>query len=225
MKLVLEKPIKKDPLPEARDGEFLQLARLHYPGLGDGDRVRKFCVPISATYHRKLFPELFRPARPLPLFPDLNGPDTFLHHFQEDRTPGNTIRKVYLRRSSIALIREGDVLLFYMSKSPCLLASQAITTIGVAERVTTAAALADVLRLRAKRSVFTVGELERLVNSKPSLIKLIDFLLMCHLRVPISLQTLVSEGILRGQPPQSIRPLSSHHYDALRRHLRFGFDP
>jgi hypothetical protein len=38
------------------------------------------------------------------------------------RTPGNTIRKVYLCRAQTHALGRGDILLFYRSKSPSRLA-------------------------------------------------------------------------------------------------------
>ena len=47
----------------------------------------------------------------------------------QERTPGNTIRKVYLCRAKITRLRPGDVLFFYVSKDERYEASQSITTI------------------------------------------------------------------------------------------------
>jgi hypothetical protein len=77
-----------------------------------------------------LFPEIAIGTE-LPLFPTTTfGP--ILAHGQE-RTPGNTIRKVYLCRAKTTLLRPGDILFFYMSKDESYAASQSITTVGVAE--------------------------------------------------------------------------------------------
>src|ERR1700730_15408199 len=96
--------------------------------------VRKFCVPIQPDYHRRLFPEIAF-GRDLPLFPKEEF-GLILAHGQE-RTPGNTIRKVYLCRAKTTRIRPGDLLLFYMSKDDRYAASQSITTVGVVEQVMT----------------------------------------------------------------------------------------
>ena len=73
-------------------------------------------------------------GRELPLFPkDEFGP--ILAHGQE-RTPGNTIRKVYLCRAKTTRIRPGDLLFFYLSKHGEYAAAQSITTVGVVEQVT-----------------------------------------------------------------------------------------
>ena len=85
--------------------------------------VRKFCIPIQPDYHRRLFPEIAF-ATELPLFPagDVR-PDLTAWR---GRTPGNTIRKVYLCRAKTTRIRPGDILFFYMSKDDSYAASQSI---------------------------------------------------------------------------------------------------
>ena len=75
-----------------------------------------------------------------------------LAHGQE-RTPGNTIRKVYLCRAKITRLRPGDLLLFYMSKDVRYAASRSITTVGIVEQVIDVTTVDDLIRT-AKRSVF-----------------------------------------------------------------------
>ena len=131
--LVLEKPIVLGRLPCVPTGDVFEFDRMHYPRFYDGGDIRKFCVPIRADYHRRLFPEIAF-GRELPLFPkDEFGP--ILAHGQE-RTPGNTIRKVYLCRAKTTRIRPGDLLFFYLSKHGEYAAAQSITTVGVVEQVT-----------------------------------------------------------------------------------------
>jgi hypothetical protein len=67
-----------------------------------------------------------------------------------------------------------------MSKSQSLVASQCITTVGVAEQITTAASLEEPLRKTAKRSVYSLAEQEALVRQSSTPVKKIDFLLAAH---------------------------------------------
>jgi hypothetical protein len=147
-----------------------------------------------------------------------------LSHGQE-RTPGNTIRKVSLCRAKITRLRPGDVLFFYMSKDERYEASQSITTIGIVEQVVDVVSGDDLIRLTAKRSVFSAEELGAMNASESSPVKMIDFLLIGHLRPPVPLDTLVMEHIFSGRPPQSIAELSGERYRRLKPYIRLGFEP
>jgi hypothetical protein len=147
-----------------------------------------------------------------------------LSHGQE-RTPGNTIRKVYLCRAKITRLRPGDVLFFYMSKDNRYEASQSITTIGIVEQVVDVVSGEDLIRLTAKRSVFSAEELGAMNASESSPVKMIDFLLVGHSIPPVTLNTLVTERIFSGRPPQSIAELPGERYRKLKPHIRLGFEP
>jgi GNAT superfamily N-acetyltransferase len=110
--IMLEKPIARGALPAVVENVFAY-DRTRYPRFLDGQAVRKFCVPIQPDYHRRLFPEIAFGTE-LPLFPS----ERFGLIFDrgQERTPGNTIRKVYLCRAKIMRLRPGDLLFFYMSK-------------------------------------------------------------------------------------------------------------
>jgi GNAT superfamily N-acetyltransferase len=62
---VLEKPLLKGPLPPLSQTAF-DFDRTHYPRFHDGPSINKFCIPIQAGYHRRLFPEIAF-GRELPL--------------------------------------------------------------------------------------------------------------------------------------------------------------
>jgi len=215
---LMEKSIAREVLPTPA-GDIFDFDRAYYPRFYDGPTVRKFCVPIRPDYHRRLFPEIAFLAE-LPLFPNERfGP--LLNHRQE-RTPGNTIRKVYLCRANIARLRPSALLLFYMSKDEAYGASQTITTLGIVEQVIDVTTTEDLIRLTAKRSVFSAAELHGWDASSTSPVKMIDFLLVGHLEAAIPLKTLVQLGILK-QAPQSITELKSDGYEQLRPYLRLDF--
>jgi hypothetical protein len=218
--LMMEKIITKGPLPSVVRKVF-EFDRLNYPRFLDGETVRKFCVPIQPDYHRRLFPEIAFGAE-LPLFPR-QAFGLMLDHGQE-RTPGNTIRKVYLSRAKITRLQSGDLLFFYMSKDERYDASQSITTVGVVEQVIDVVLSDDLIRLTAKRSVFSAEELRKMNASETSPVKMIDFLLVGHSDPPVHLDTLVRDGIFSGRPPQSIAELRGEQYRRLRRHIRLGFE-
>jgi GNAT superfamily N-acetyltransferase len=218
--LFLEKIIVKGPLPDAPP-RVLDFDREVYPRFYDGPTVQKFYVPIKPDYHIRLFPEIAF-AKELPLFPN----ETFRPVLNESgvRTPGNTIRKVYLCRAKTTQLKPGDLLFFYMSKGPSYAASQSITTVGVVEQVAEITTSDELIRSTAKRSVFSAKQLERMQNSDSSPVKMIDFLLVGHIDSPIGLQTLIALGVLSARPPQSITRLPAERYSRLRPHIQLGFD-
>jgi GNAT superfamily N-acetyltransferase len=218
--LMLEKVILKGSLPALNQTAF-DFDRLHYPRFHDGAGVRKFCVPIQPDYHRKLFPEIAF-GRELPLFPTEEfGP---ILSRGEERTPGNTIRKVYLCRAKTTMIKPGDVLFFYMSKDESYAASQSITTIGIAEQVINVSTVEDLVRVTAKRSVFSAEELAAMAPRPSSPVKVIDFLLIGHHQPAVPLSDLLAQGVFNNRPPQSIAELGETRYKILKPSLHIGFD-
>jgi GNAT superfamily N-acetyltransferase len=216
----LEKPILTGALPPPLGSAF-DFDREHYPRFHDWAMVRKFCVPIRPDYHRRLFPEIAFGSE-LPLFPtETFGP--ILARGQE-RTPGNTIRKVYLCRAKTTRIRPGDVLFFYMSKDDSYAASQSITTIGIAEQVIDVGTADDLIRLTAKRSVFSAEDMNEMQASPASPVKVIDFLLVGHVQPTVELDTLVVNGVFSNRPPQSISQLTEERYAKLKRFIQLGLE-
>ena len=216
----LEKPILTDVLPPLIEGAF-EFDREHYPRFYEGASVRKSCVPIRPDYHSRLFPEIAFGSE-LPLFPtETFGP--ILPRGQE-RMPGNTIRKVYLCRAKTTRIRPGDVLFFYMSKDDSYAASQSITTVGIAEQVIDVMSADDLIRLTAKRSVFSAEDMNEMNASPTSPVKVIDFLLVGHVQPSVKLKTLVLNGVFSNRPPQSISQLAEERYAKLKPFVQLGFE-
>jgi predicted GNAT family N-acyltransferase len=218
--LVLEKTFLNEPLP-AISTDVLSFDRKHYPRFFDGSAVRKFCVPIQPDYHRRLFPEIAFGAE-LPLFPSTAFSPMLAHG--SARTPGNTIRKIYLCRAKITRLRPGDLVLFYMSKDESYSASQSVTTVGVIEQVGNITSAEELVKQTAKRSVFSAEDLTGMAPSELSPVKMIDFLLVGHSQPSVPLSRLVSAGIFNGRPPQSIAEFSEKRYAALKPLLQLGFD-
>ena len=217
--IVLEKPIATGAFPGAT-GSVFDFDRAHYPRFYDGHVVRKFCVPIQPDYHRRLFPEIAF-GRDLPLFPKEEF-GLILAHGQE-RTPGNTIRKVYLCRAKTTRLRPGDLLLFYMSKDDRYAASQSITTVGVVEQVIDVSTVDDLIRHTAKRSVFSADDLSGMNPSVNSAVKTIDFLLAGHIEPPVRLDALIRDGVFSSRPPQSIAELTEERYVRLKPLIQLGY--
>jgi hypothetical protein len=218
--LMLEKSFVNGPLP-AVSSEMLSFDREHYPRFSDSPEVHKFCIPIQPDYHRQLFPEIAFGAE-LPLFPSSAFTPMLAHG--SARTPGNTIRKVYLCRAKITRLRPGDLVFFYMSKDQAYSASQSITTVGVVEQVVDIMSAEELVKQTAKRSVFSGEDLTGMEPSPVSPVKMIDFLLVGHSQPAVPLATLVSTGIFNGRPPQSIAEFTEDRYSALKTFLQLGFD-
>jgi ribosomal protein S18 acetylase RimI-like enzyme len=219
--LVLERPISHGSIPN--DVDPLVVARRLYPRFSTRAGIRKFCVPIRADYHRILFPELAI-APELPLFPESIFGQATSQGTLGDRTPGNTIRKVYLCRAPSKRMRPGDVLFFYMSKDVEHRSSQSITSTGVIVQVSEASTIEDLLRLIGKRSVFSLEELHQILDQRPMPLKVIDFILTGHANPPVPLGVLLREGIFKNHPPQTITELTEAGFERLRHLIDIGFD-
>ena len=187
------------PVPAKHDVPADEIAvsnRCLYPSFMLGENTRTFYVPIQAEYHERLFPEKSRRVQ-IDLFPRVLSDGT------TNRTPGNTIRKVYLCRAQTRRLRSGDILAFYLSKDTRFKNYQSLTTLGVVDSIAEAMTLDEVVRATARRSVFSLSEIKELVDEKSTPMKIIDFLLVGHLQNPIELEKLKARGVLRG-PPQTI---------------------
>jgi N-acetylglutamate synthase-like GNAT family acetyltransferase len=150
---VFEKAMLHSEIEINEEISVLDLDRLIYPRIFDGPSVRKFIVPIRPNYHKILFPEIAY-AAPLPLFGGSRREDLISSTGRADRTPGNTIRKVYLCRSPNTNLRAGDIILFYQSKDQDFANSQSVTTLGVVEEVSEFSDLNALSQHVAKLSFF-----------------------------------------------------------------------
>jgi hypothetical protein len=116
------------------------------------------------------------------------------------------------------------VLLFYRSQSPGYLASQSLTSVGVVEAVANVTSLDDLVRLTAKRSVYSDEQLAGFRASKIRPVKVIDFLLIGHLEPSIKVADLKREGVFNGHPPQSITNLPQPRFLPVRQRMSLGFE-
>jgi GNAT superfamily N-acetyltransferase len=219
---VMEKPMFRGALPSIGANLFESQRRI-YPRYFDGDEVQKFCVPIQPDYHQRLFPEVGKDT-PLPLFPGYEPSFKMLQMGRDTRTPGNTIRKVYLCRAKTKQMRPGDLLLFYASKRDNYAASQCITTIAILEQISVAESFEDLVRITAKRSVFAEQDLMEMVQKKDTPVIAIDFILIGHLSNFVRLSEIKRLKIFGKGAPQSIARITPLKFDLLKAHLTLGFD-
>lgn len=179
-----------------------------YPCFREDDAVKALCIPIQPQWYRMLFPE--------------NAPEPLLlpgyHQADEERTPGNTIRKVYLCRAQMRNINPGDILLFYMSGKE--IGSGAVRTVGIVENYREIHSPEDLLRATGRRSVYSAEEQTDMIEG--SAVKVLDFLLIGHLADQISLGLLNAVGAIKGVP-QSIRTVNKAAYARLKIHENLGY--
>jgi ribosomal protein S18 acetylase RimI-like enzyme len=199
----------------------LSVAFGSYPRFYEGPAVAKYVIPIQPAFHAILFPEIAE-LTPLPLFP--SDQSLWSASAAHDRTPGNTIRKVYICRSPTRTLIPGAVLLFYMSKSPDYRRSQSITSVGVVERVEFASAVDQLMRLVGRRSVYSEEDLKAMAPSDASSVLVVEFLLHGHFDPELRLDTLLSSGAFSGRPPQSIKRLDESAYRNLRSATKMSFE-
>lgn len=209
---VYEKPFSRGALTPSRGQDLFEAARLNYPRFVTAARVSGYCIPIREAYHESLFPELADwTSKAIGEGAPGLGP----------RTPGNTIRKVYLCRAPVEIDEPGAILAFYKGKSQGA-PSQAVTTLGIFEDMRLAHSTEELIRLAGHRSVYSE---QQLVDFKASLyrpVKVINFLLAGHVEPAISYQELLAEGVLRGFP-QSICRLDHDQLRAIFHRARLGF--
>jgi rRNA-processing protein FCF1/GNAT superfamily N-acetyltransferase len=204
--LRIEKGLYHSNLPTFDRNNVVAQARSIYPRFFEPPAVPAFVVPIRPDYHRRLFPELSPLDQQTDMFPESQ-------EFLPGR-PGNTIRKVYLCRATTSELTPGSILLFYHVKSEHSALSQRITSIGVLEGDSQARSLIELQRLTARRSVFSVDQLNALDAQIENPVRVLDFLLVGHLREPLGIEECRSNGLLNS-PPQSIGRLSTQSYQRL----------
>lgn len=216
---VLQRSIVHGLLPiNHSEIEPLECAHAYYPRYYDGPECQKFVVPIRPEYHAALFPEVAERLRPAQEQLRLFGAD----QLTKTRTPGNTIRKVYLCRASTNQVGPGDLMYFYATKQPDYLRSQCVTSVGIVEQVQIAHNPEDLIRMTARRSVFSIDQLEEHFQTKQSPMKVIDFLLLEHFGRGVSLNSLLQNGIFNNHPPQTITLLSTAKHSSLSHLLKLA---
>jgi len=176
----------------------IEVSKRFYPSFYDGDKVKKFVVPIRPKFHSKLFT-------------DYRGRQTILsEHAGEFIIEGNTIKKAYLSHSKIKKMTPGDLILFYRSND-----LQAITSIEVVEAVHTGLSDSNqILKLTGKRTVFSREEIESMVEEGP--ISVFLFRHHLHLDKPLTLEKLVGARVLEAQP-RSVTEIYEEGYSEIKK--------
>jgi acetyltransferase (GNAT) family protein len=190
---VFEKSLSMAPIEVGDKESIFEIDRQSYPHFYVGPRIKSYGVPIREGFHKSLFPELL----------GKNQKDLFGRAAYSPRTPGNTIRKVYLCRANVIMNDPGSLLFFYRGLSEAD-PSQAITTVGIFESMTLASSTEELRRLAGGRSVYSNAQLEGFFAADNKPVKVINFLLVGHAQPVISLLELIRAGVVKKQPSQSI---------------------
>ncbi|MDR2855013.1 MAG: hypothetical protein LBV40_02505, partial [Methanomicrobiales archaeon] len=170
----------------------IEILNKYYPSYYDGDGVHKWIVPIQPEYHQKLFTDYKNRQLKLSEF----GGNFIVE--------GNAIKKAYICNAPVKKISPGDLVFFYRSGD-----EHAITTLGVVEYATRNEDVDEILKLVAKRTVYSIEELKE--KKKPVLIIL--FRPIFHYSIPIKLANV---GIKSA--PQSISGLSEEQYYQIKKY-------
>lgn len=213
--LVFEKPLSPDKVQMRPNEDTYTVVRRHYPKFYVGPEIGGYIIPIRELYHDILFPELKDDPQGS-LFSILGmepGP----------KSPGNTIRKVYLCRAQSNIKQPGSILFFYKGRSN-LPPSQSITTIGILEDMLLAESLTDLMRLAGGRSVYSEADLRAWGASPEHPVKVINFLLAGYITPPVGIQALKADQVFGNHPPQSICKLTMDKLRAVLSRSQLGFD-
>lgn len=189
--------------------EPLHYHRQYYPGYLSHNGINKYLVPIQSNYYSSLFPENIKTDQ-LDLF-DFSTAD------QKNKIPGNSIRKVYVCKTPTASFAKGDLLFFFHLKDEKSAHSQSLITIGIIDHFEITDQPEEIIRLTAKRSVFTDEELSELTHSGTKQVKVINFLLAGHLNPALSHKNLQMAG-LKGNY-QSVRKIPHEIFKLLERDI------
>jgi len=149
--------VKRHPKSPPPMGKLtpLQYNKAYWPHLLSGGEIRKFIIPIQPQYHEILFPEW-----------DLHGVQLSLaltSGSDVKSSAGNAMKLAYLCRSPISTVRPGDIVLFYRSGD-----FREITTIGIVESAEHLIGGEEVLKRVAKRTVYSVKEVNELAQDSGS---------------------------------------------------------
>ena len=207
--LYLGKAFSPGLLKTAPSLDPLSYHRQYYPSFLTGADVDKYLIPIKGEYYETLFPENVTKRQP-GLFD--TGAGALIN-----KIPGNTIRKVYVCHAMIKSIKQGDILLFFHLKDENSLHSQSMITVGIVDGFDITCKDEEIVKLTAKRSVFTRQELEGFTQNGTKDVKIVNFLLAGHINPAIFYSRLQEIGI-KG-PYQSIRSIQHEHFQVLEKEI------
>jgi len=181
------------------DGSWKSMSSLHFhkkfgPSHLVSQGVAWYIIPIQPRFANKLFPE------------------TNTELFGDLAACGNALRKAYLCNANIRRIEPGDVLVFYRSHE-----QRALVSLGVAEEVYVSDRPESIAQRVAKRTVYSLDEIEELC-AKGAVLSIL-FRQPIGPGVPVPYSELESNGVF-SRPPQSIARVREEVLEWLRTRLQ-----
>jgi len=183
--------------PSVKDYEELtplNISEDYYPSFYDGNKVRKYVIPIQPEFHNRLFTDFYGPKGRQATITEMEG---------EFIVEGNTIKKAYLTNSRIQKLKKGDIVLFYRSRD-----LKVITSLGIIDDVYYSLSDSEeIIKIIGKRSVYSKNEIESF--QKP--LTIILFRHHLNIKNPVKLAELINSEILKSYP-QSIHQIDDEKF-------------
>ena len=188
---VFIKRIIKDKNDNNTDMSYLN--KRYFPSFCSDTSISKHIVPIQPEFHEKLFPDYTPTVKQMKL--DI---------LRDTPSEGNSIKKAYICNANTTKIKQNDILLFYRTHDV-----MSITTLGIVESVYYKQKNPDeILKLIAKRTVFSFDEISKLCSSD---VLVILFNQNFHLKNDFSYDKLLKNNIVSG-PIQTITEIDTEEY-------------
>jgi L-amino acid N-acyltransferase YncA len=147
------------------------------------DCANVWIVPIQPRFEQVLFPERQEQAA----------------FFSGSQPSGNAIRKAYLCRAQLRVLRPGDVLAFYRSTD-----SQAIRTLGVVENWIASPDPEKIQQFVARRTVYSMADIQSMAIGGRDILA-IRFRQVLHEFPEIQFNELRAAGVVAGAPQSIVR--------------------
>jgi GNAT superfamily N-acetyltransferase len=190
---ILAKPVRRPVIFEDQLDNLQRHIR-YGPRCVTWSEKGSFLVPIQPRFARLLFPESAVQG-------DL---------FHGEHPFGSAIRKAYLCHASIRAIKPGAALAFYRSGE-----DQGIIAVGVVERAAISDSCEDIVRLVARRTVYSLEDIKGLCVKR---VLVLLFRQALVLNPPISKEQAENAGLFDA-PPQSIMSIKREGVEWLRMNL------
>lgn len=170
-----------------------------HPFYTDGELVNKFVIPIRPEFYGTLFKDgkLRQPT----LFD--SAPDSI------NEIQGNTIVKAYISNTRIKNLNQGDLLLFYSSKT-----DKMIEPIGILESATEVNNFNDLWKIVRKKTVFSQSQLNEMLTKKGRL-HVIIFRLITYMDKKIKSPKIKEIGSFKNKL-QTVTRLKEEDYLSLK---------
>jgi len=170
-----------------------------HPFYTDSINVNKFVIPIQPRFYKTLFKD-----------GNLRMP-TLFDQFNDsiNEIQGNSITKAYVSNSRQSKLKQGDLLLFYASKT-----NQVIEPLGILESQQIVTEWENLWEIVRKKTVFSPDELKELLRINGKL-HVITFRLITYLKKPIKLNKIKTIDSFKNKL-QTITRLKEQDYNLIK---------